>query len=81
MAQLSNINRKTKVIRVPRKYEYLTKAFAIWLSNHPNQAELWDCEEYLQTQHEEGKHRKGSLPWKRNLSKSTEIVLAQLQGN
>lgn len=79
MSQPSNIGRKTKVIRVPRKYEFLTKTFAVYLLTHPNQAMLWDCEEYLQAQQEETNYRKGSLTWKKEMTKAMNTVLAQLK--
>jgi hypothetical protein len=47
MAQISNIDRKTIVMRVPRKYRSLMKAYAAWLKTYPDQAKLWQCEEYL----------------------------------
>lgn len=79
MAQLSNVGRKTKVIRTPKKYEFLVKSFAVWLSTHPNQATLWECEEYLQQQHEESTYKAKSHPWKREISKAMKIVLAELK--
>lgn len=79
MAQISNIGRKTKVIRVPRKYEFLTKTFAAYLATYPDQAKLWNCEEYLQAQQEETHYRKGSITWQKEMTKAMKTVLAQLK--
>jgi hypothetical protein len=55
MAQFSNADRKTIVIRVPRKYRSLVRAFCIWLKVQPNQAGLWNCEEKLSQAFEDDK--------------------------
>lgn len=79
MPQPSNYGRKTKVIRVPRKYEYLSKSFAVFLSTHPNQAKLWDCEETMQIKQEESNYRKGSTTWKKEMTEAFKSILAQLK--
>lgn len=48
-------DRKTVVIRVPRKYRYLITAFGMFLKDHLDQATLWECEEYLSQKIEEQK--------------------------
>jgi hypothetical protein len=55
MAQFSNADRKTIVIRIPRKYRSLVRAFCLWLKVHPSQAALWNCEEKLSQAFEENK--------------------------
>lgn len=40
-------SRRTTVVRVPKRYTYLVKAFAHWLATYPNQSQLWDSEEIL----------------------------------
>jgi hypothetical protein len=47
MPQFSSADRKTIVVRIPRKYRSLVRAFCLWLRIHPDQAELWNCEEKL----------------------------------
>jgi hypothetical protein len=79
MAQLSNIGRKTKVVRIPRKYEFLVKSFAVYLSTYPDQAKLWNCEEYLQAQQEESNHQKDSTLWRKDIAKALRVVLGQLK--
>lgn len=55
MPQFSNADRKTIVIRIPRKYRSLVRAFCIWLKVCPNQAGLWNCEERLSQAFEQEK--------------------------
>lgn len=45
--------RKTKVIRVIRRYEYLCKAFTCYLQTLPHQDKLWELEDTLSTLTEE----------------------------
>jgi len=47
MTQISNVDRKTIVMRVPRKYRSLMRAYAAWLKTYPDQAKLWQCEEFI----------------------------------
>lgn len=55
MPQFSNADRKTIVIRIPRKYRSLVRAFCVWLKIQPNQAGLWNCEEKLSQAFEDEK--------------------------
>lgn len=47
MTQFSNADRKTIVLRVPRKYRSLIRAYCIWLKLGADQAALWNVEEKL----------------------------------
>lgn len=53
MAQMSNVDRTTIAIRVPKKYEFLIKGFVCWLKQHPNQSVLWTCENAVKFKYEE----------------------------
>jgi hypothetical protein len=55
MTNFSKADRKTIVIRVPRKYRSLIRAFCLWLKIQPNQAGLWNCEEKLSQAFEDEK--------------------------
>lgn len=55
MSQFSNADRKTIVIRIPRKYRSLVRAFCLWLKLFPDQAALWNCEEKLSQAFEQEK--------------------------
>lgn len=79
MPQPSSYGRKTKVIRVPRKYEYLSRCFAVFLSTYPDQVKLWDCEEALQIKQEESNYRKGSTTWKKEVTQAFKSILTQLK--
>jgi hypothetical protein len=48
MLQPSNIDRKTVVVRVPRKYRFLVKAFICWLKIYPDKNLLWNSETTLE---------------------------------
>lgn len=63
-------DRKTVVIRVPRKYRYLITAFAMFLKDHTDQATLWECEEYLsqRIEEEKAKHRASSPGYQFNIA-------------
>lgn len=53
MAQISNADRTTMAIRIPRKYEFLVKGFVCWLKEHPNEGALWTCENAMRFRYEE----------------------------
>lgn len=53
MSSPARSDRKTVVVRIPRKYRYLIAAYSLYLKQHPDQATLWECEEYLSQQIEE----------------------------
>lgn len=55
MTNFSKADRKTIVIRIPRKYRFLIRAFCIWLKLTPDQAALWNCEEKLSQAFEDDK--------------------------
>ncbi len=78
MAQLSNIDRRTKCIRIPKKYEFTVKAFAVWLRAHPDQALLWNSEEFLQACYEETKGRPGTKTWNTAVTRSMNQVFKSI---
>lgn len=53
MSQISNVDRKTLAIRVPKKYQFLIKGFVCWLKEHPNQDVLWTCENAMYIKYED----------------------------
>lgn len=55
MTNFSKADRKTIVVRIPRKYRFLIRGFCLWLKFHPNQANLWNCEEKLSQAFEDEK--------------------------
>lgn len=53
MAQISNADRTTMAIRVPKKYQFLVKGFVCWLKEHPNKDALWTCENSIEFKYDE----------------------------
>jgi hypothetical protein len=78
MPQPSNADRKTIVVRIPRKYRSLVRGFVLWLKTHPNQAALWNCEESLSQLLEEEETKKASA-WKADVATAYSSAMQYLQ--
>jgi hypothetical protein len=46
--QLSNADRRTVTIRVPKKFQFLVKAFICFLKSYDDAALLWNAETIIQ---------------------------------
>ncbi len=57
MPQISNASRHTMVLRVPKKYQFLIRSYAAWLSTYPEQTKLQQAEMYLRQTHETTEHK------------------------
>jgi hypothetical protein len=68
MPQINRTERKTIVLRVPRKYRYLVRTFAVWLKEYPDQAKLWQCEEYLSQTFEASAYKVDSPAWRQEIN-------------
>jgi hypothetical protein len=79
MPQIKKTERKTIVLRVPRKYRYLIRAFAVWLKEYPDQASLWQCEEYLSQTFEESAHKVDSQMWRQEINAAQIKVFSHIK--
>jgi hypothetical protein len=79
MPQIDKVERKTIVLRVPRKYRYLVRAFAVWLKTYPDQAKLWQCEEFLSQTFEASSHKAGSLQWREEITTAQTKVFGRIR--
>ncbi len=68
MPQINRTERKTIVLRVPRKYRYLVRTFTVWLKEYPDQALLWQCEEYLSQTFEASAYKVNSPAWRQEIN-------------
>jgi hypothetical protein len=79
MPQIDKIERKTIVMRVPRKYRFLIRAFAVWLKEYPDQAKLWQCEEFLSQAFEESPYKAESPSWRQEISAAQIKVFSRIK--
>jgi hypothetical protein len=79
MPQINKTERKTIVLRVPRKYRYLIRAFAVWLKEYPDQAKLWQCEEYLSQTFEESAYKVDSSAWREEINAAQVKVFSHIR--
>lgn len=68
--QLSNADRRTVTVRVPKKFQFLVKAFVCFLKIHDDAALLWNAETILQNYYEDNDDDKS----KENIKKKGEIM-------
>uniref|UniRef100_A0ACD5H2L9 Uncharacterized protein n=1 Tax=Desertifilum tharense IPPAS B-1220 TaxID=1781255 RepID=A0ACD5H2L9_9CYAN len=59
MAPRTTLTKRTKVIRVPRRYDYLHRSFTAYLNTLPGD-KLWQIEESLTVANEENDRENGS---------------------
>lgn len=79
MLQPYSSDRKTIVIRVPRKYRSLVAAFIAWLRIYPDQASLWQCEEFLSQTIERQIDKPTSQAWRTNIAAAYSQAIRHLQ--
>lgn len=79
MVQLSNIDRKTVVIRCPRKYRFLVKAFICWLKIFPDKEMLWNVETLVEELYEGGKKNPTSPYFTNVVGKKMDKFLTRLK--
>jgi hypothetical protein len=77
MPQINKTERKTIVLRVPRKYRYLIRAFGVWLKEYPDQAKLWQCEEYLSQTFEASAYKVDSPAWRQEINAAQVKVFSR----
>lgn len=68
--QLSNADRRTVTIRVPKKFQFLVKGFICFLKIHDDAALLWNAETILQNYYEDNDDDKT----KENVRKKGELT-------
>jgi len=76
--QISNADRKTLAVRVPKKYQFLVKAFVCWLKIYPDKAKLWNAEVSIQEQYEKQVMSPTSDKFIRPVAEAMKVVLNQL---
>jgi hypothetical protein len=81
MPQINKTDRKTIVLRVPRKYRYLIRAFANWLREHPDQASLWECEEFMSQTFEASAYKVDSPAWRKEINAAQVKVFSHIRFN
>jgi hypothetical protein len=79
--QISNADRKTLAVRVPKKYQFLVKAFVCWLKIYPDKAKLWNAEVSIQEQYEKQTATPTSDKFTRPVAEAMKVVLNQLGQN
>jgi hypothetical protein len=79
MTQINKTDRKTIVMRVPRKYRYLVRAFATWLREYPDQAKLWECEEFLSQTFEASAYKPDSPAWRNEINAAQVKVFSHIR--
>jgi hypothetical protein len=68
--QLSNADRRTVTVRVPKKFQFLVKAFICFLKSHEDAALLWNAEVIVQNFYEDNDDDKT----KENVRKKGELM-------
>ena len=79
MPQINQPDRKTIVVRVPRKYRFLIRAFTVWLRTYPDQAKLWDCEEFLSQTFEASKYKAETPLWREEITTAQTKVFSRIR--
>jgi hypothetical protein len=79
MTQINRVDRKTIVLRVPRKYRYLVKAFSTWLKTYPDQAKLWQAEEFLSQVFEALTYKVDSRAWQEEVTDAQAKVFSHIR--
>jgi len=77
MPLINKTDRKTIVIRIPRKYRF--RAFSVWLKTYPDQAKLWDCEEFLSQTFEATKHKAETALWREEITSAQSKVFSRIR--
>lgn len=77
--QLSNADRKTIAVRVPKKYQFLVKAFICWLKLYPDKSVLWNAETLLQNYYEDMKVPPASSVGIKAIADYTNKILGRLR--
>jgi hypothetical protein len=68
--QLSNADRRTVTVRVPKKFQFLVKAFICFLKSYEDAALLWNAETIIQNFYEDNDDDKT----KANIKKKGEMM-------
>ncbi len=79
MLQPSNADRKTVVVRVPRKYRFLVKAFVCWLKVYPDKNLLWNSETTLEDLYGDDDRAATSPQFIKNVGEGMSSVLSALK--
>lgn len=68
--QLSNADRRTVTVRVPKKFQFLVKAFICFLKAYDDAALLWNAEVIVQNFYEDNSDDKTNA----NIKKKGELM-------
>lgn len=77
--QISNADRKTLAVRVPKKYQFLVKAFVCFLKVYPDKAKLWNAEVSIQEAYEKQITTPSSDRFAKPVAEAMKSVLSQLR--
>jgi hypothetical protein len=77
--QLSNADRKTIAVRIPKKYQFLVKAFVCWLKFYPDKMTLWNAETLMQSYYETLKISPTSSAATKAIADYTHKILGRLK--